>query len=199
MSSDGTGGEKPQKETLRGNETPSPKLILKWLGIILGLSVATLILVGLVLPREWHVELSVEVEGETEQIHALVGDLERWHEWMFDPDQDATGMRVEATGSGVGASIHWQGGGSNGQMTLVESDPNTGVAWDGMIETDDINNHGTIRYEALPEQGKVRVTLVDEGTLPPIVGGYFVPVMNASLGQHFEAALARLEQAVENP
>ena len=49
------------------------------------------------------------------------------------------------------------------------------------------------------EERSVRVTLVDEGTLPPIVGGFFVPVMNAGLSQHFEAALARLELAVENP
>ena len=76
------------------------------------------------------------------------------------------------------------------------SAPDSGVAWEGMIETDEINNHGSIRYEAL-ESGSVRVTLVDEGTLPPIVGGYFVPVMNAGLSQHFEAALARLELAVE--
>jgi hypothetical protein len=43
----------------------------------------------------------------------------------------------------------------------------------------------------------VRVSLSDKGTLPPVLGGYFVPVMNAALSQHFGAALGRLEAAVE--
>jgi len=187
-----------ERESLRGSETPSAKLIFKWLGIVLGLSVVALILVGLALPRQWKVEVETTIEGEREQIHALVSDAERWHEWMFDPDEDEADMAVEASGAGVGATISWRGGGSTGEMTLVESDPATGVAWDGKIETDEINNHGTISYATL-DDGRVRVTLVDEGTLPPIVGGYFVPIMNAGLGQHFEAALARLEHRVEAP
>jgi uncharacterized membrane protein len=183
------------KETLSGSDKPSAKLILKWIAIVLGLAVVTLIVVGLFLPRQWHVEHSVEIEAEPAEIHALVADVERWDAWMFDPEQSA-GMTVEAEGSGVGASITWSGGGSTGAMTLVESDPATGIRWDGRIETDEVNNHGTIRYEPL-DDGRVRVTLTDEGTLPPVLGGYFVPVMNSALSQHFAAALGRLEAAAE--
>ena len=43
----------------------------------------------------------------------------------------------------------------------------------------------------------MRVTLTDTGTLPPVIGGYFVMAMNAGLGQHFEEALGRLERQVE--
>ena len=186
-----------ESESLRGSETPSFTFILKWLGIIFGLAVAALVGVGLLLPREWRVELSVEIEAEPAVIHALVEDATRWDEWMFDPDQDATNTQLEAEGRGVGASVRWTSEGSKGQMVLVEADPEVGIAWDGLIETDEINNHGTIRYEPL-EGGRVRVTLIDEGTLPPIVGGYFVPVMNAGLTTHFDAALTRLEHVAEN-
>lgn len=180
-------------ESLRGSETPSLRLMLEWIAIVLGLAAVTVVVVGLLLPRTWHVEQSVEITADVAEIHALVADVERWDQWMFDPEQDVGAMEIEAEGSGVGASIAWSGGGSRGAMTLVEVEP-TGIRWDGKIETDEVNNHGSIRYEQLDE-GRVRVTLVDEGTLPPVFGGYFVPVMNSALSQHFEGALARLSLA----
>jgi uncharacterized membrane protein len=183
-------------ESLAGGETPSAKLMLKWIGVVLGLAAVTLVVVGLLLPREWHVEQSVDIDADPAQIHALVVDVEQWPRWMFVPEQDAPDMEVEATGRGVGAEVVWSGGGSSGAITLVEADPAAGVEWDGRIETDEINNHGSIRYETL-DSGLVRVTLVDEGTLPPVLGGYFVPVMNAALSQHFGNALGRLEAVAE--
>ncbi|MFO7564330.1 MAG: SRPBCC family protein [Enhygromyxa sp.] len=182
------------KETLAGDDTPSAKLILKWLAIVLLLAAATVVVIGLLLPREWKVEKSVEITGELAEIHALVADLEQWDRWMFDPAEHTLGTSGE--GQGVGATIVWSGGGSKGAITIVEADPRTGVRWDGKIETDEVNNHGEIRYEPL-DGGVVRVTLIDTGTLPPVLGGYFVPVMNSALGQHFGAALERLEAVVE--
>jgi len=185
-----------ETETLAGSDKPTVKLILKWLGIVLLLAVVTTVVVGLLLPREWSVETSVEIEGELASIHALVSDLEQWDRWMFDPEQDGAGMTLEAVGAGVGATIRWSGQGSQGAMTLVEADPASGIRWDGMIESDAVNNHGQIRYEPL-DGGVVRVTLTDKGTLPPVLGGFFVPVMNSALSQHFGAALGRLEAVVE--
>lgn len=179
---------------LGGSDTPSAGFIFKWLGIMLGAAVALIVIIGSLLPREWGVELSVEIEGEPEAIHALVSNVEQWPRWMFDPDD--TSLTMQTQGQGVGASVSWTGEGSRGEMSLVESAPETGIAWDGKIESDEVNNHGSIRYEIV-EPGRVRVTLVDEGTLPPIVGGFFVPVMNSGLHQHFTAALDRLELAVE--
>ncbi|HLT35816.1 MAG TPA: SRPBCC family protein [Enhygromyxa sp.] len=184
------------KETLAGTGTPSAKLIFKWIGIILLLAALTVIVVGLLLPREWKVETSVEITGELAEIHALVADAEQWDRWMFDPAQAGAGLTTQTEGQGVGATIQWSGEGSKGEITIVEADPDHGIRWDGKIETDEVNNHGEIRYQQL-DGGVVRVTLIDTGTLPPVLGGYFVPVMNSALGQHFGAALGRLEVAVE--
>ena len=186
------------QETLAGNEPPSFKLMLKWVGIVMLLAALCLVVVGLLLPRQWHVEQSVEIEAEVAQIHALVSDVERWDAWMFDPSQAGADMNVELEPQpgGVGSTIAWSGKGSTGAMTLVEVDPGHGVRWDGRIETDEINNHGSISYEQL-DGGVVRVTLVDEGTLPPVFGGYFVPVMNSALSQHFAGALGRLASVAQ--
>jgi uncharacterized membrane protein len=185
-----------ESETLAGGGKPSGKLILKWIGIVLLLAAVTVVVVGLLLPREWSVEKSVEITGDMAEIHALVSDAEQWEHWMFDPAHAGTGLTTETDGQGVGATIHWSGEGSNGTIEIVESDPGKGIRWDGKIEVDEVNNHGEIRYEQL-DGGVVRVRLIDKGTLPPVLGGYFVPVMNSALGQHFGAALARLEAKVE--
>jgi uncharacterized membrane protein len=185
-----------ENETLAGSGTPSVKLIFKWIGLVLLLAAVTVIVVGLLLPREWSVEKSVEITGDVAEIHALVSDAEQWDHWMFDPSQAGTGMTTDTAGQGVGATIQWSGEGSHGAITIIESDPSEGIRWDGKIETDEVNNHGQIRYEQL-DGGVVRVTVIDTGTLPPVLGGYFVPVMNSALGQHFAGALGRLEAAVE--
>ena len=189
--------ETPTKtpESLAGSEAPTLGLILKWIGIVLALAAVTVVVVGLLLPREWEVEHSVEITGDIAEIHARVADAERWDEWMFDPAGGGE-LELDAKGQGVGAEVRWTGEGSQGQITLLEADPAVGIAWEGRIETDEVNNHGRIRYEPLAD-GVVRVTLTDTGTLPPVFGGYFVPVMNSALSQHFSAALGRLEAAVE--
>lgn len=183
-------------ETLGNTDTPSAVFILKWLGILIGVAALTLVVVGLFLPREWEVEASVDVEASPAQIHALVEDVEQWERWMFDPEQAEVDLHVDAEGRGVGATVRWKGGGSRGEMVLVETDPTVGIAWDGKIETDEVNNHGEIRYEDLGG-GVTRVTLHDTGELPRVFGGYFVPAMNSGLSQHFEGALVRLSEAAE--
>ncbi|NJK31198.1 MAG: hypothetical protein HC927_01605 [Deltaproteobacteria bacterium] len=170
--------------------------ILKWLGIVLLGAAALFVIVGLFLPRDWHVERSVTITGSREQIHALVADPEQWERWMFDMDALPAETELSAEGQGVGGSVSWSGPAGRGQMTLTEADPQTGIRWDGKIETDEVNNHGKIEYRDLGD-GQVEVTLTDEGTLPPVIGGYFVFVMNSALDTHFEAALGRLEHAVE--
>ncbi len=184
-----------ETETLAGDDKPTAKLIIKWLGIVLLFASVTMIIVGLLLPREWSVERSVEITGDVAEIHALVSDVEQWDRWMFDPDSGGE-LSLEASGQGEGARVEWAGDGNKGQITLLESDPAKGVSWEGRIEADEVNNHGEIRYEQL-DGGVVRVTLKDTGTLPPVLGGYFVPVMNSALSQHFSAALGRLEVEVE--
>lgn len=185
-----------ESESLAESGKPTGTFILKWLGILIGLAVVTMVVVGLFLPREWEVETSVEIDAEPEAVHALVGDLERWDEWMFPEPEGHEGAKVDVEGSGVGATVSWNDQGTRGTITFTKVDPERGVEWEGRIETDSVNNHGSIRYEPLDEGG-VRVTLRDTGTLPPVIGGYAVPVMNAGLREHFSGALGRLEQLAE--
>jgi hypothetical protein len=43
------------------------------------------------------------------------------------------------------------------------------------------------------------VTWVDTGTLPPVIGGYFVGQINSMLGTHFQTGLERMKALAEKP
>ena len=60
-------------ETLAGDEAPSAALMLKWIGIVLGLAALCVVVVGLLLPREWHVEASVDIDAPLEDIIKVGG------------------------------------------------------------------------------------------------------------------------------
>ena len=155
--------------------------------------VAVLVGVGLVLPRQWHVERSVVIDAAPEHIHPLVEDLRTWASWAREPDptvQDTYG----GAASGVGAWWAWSGPKmGHGKMTITRSDVASGVWFDEAIETEEVNAHGSLTWTR--EGGGTRVTWVDEGQLPPVMGGYFVGLVNDSLGAHFEHALMNLKTA----
>jgi hypothetical protein len=94
----------PTSPTLAGTDAPTVGLILKWIAIVLGLAALTVVVVGLLLPREWEVEHSVEITGDVAEIHALVSDAERWDTWMFDSSDpsNAAGSEPADRGQGVG-------------------------------------------------------------------------------------------------
>ena len=66
---------------------------------------------------------------------------------------------------------------------------------DEAIETEEINAHGSLTW--VPQGGGTRVTWVDEGLLPPVVGGYAVHRVNEALGEHFDKSLGHLKAEVE--
>jgi len=175
------------------------KRVLKVAGLGLVVLVALLVVVGLVLPRKWHVERSVVINAGPEHIHPLVNDLKAWQSWAvwtkaMDPEvKDEYG----GPASGVGAWWAWNGPKmGHGKMTITKSDVASGVWVDEMIETDDeVNAHGSLTW--VQEGGGTKVTWVDEGLLPPVMGGYFVSMIEDMLGDNFQTGLKNLKAEVE--
>jgi hypothetical protein len=175
------------------------KRVLKIVGLgFLGL-VAVLVVVGLFLPRQWHVERTVVIKAAPEHIHPLVNDLKEWQSWAaWTKDMDPQ-VRNEYGGpaSGVGASWAWNGPKmGHGKMTIVKSELASGVWVDEMIETDDgVNARGSLTWT--PEGEGTKVKWVDEGTLPPVIGGYAVSMIETMLGDNFQTGLEKLKVQAE--
>lgn len=172
---------------------------LKTVVLVLGAVMLLIILVGFFLPTRWSVSRSVVIEAAPAEIHPHVENFRQWQAWVnWDAASDPS-LKIEYEGpeSGVGAVYRWQGQKmGRGELTITESNPEKGVWLDEKIESDTRNARGSITYEVVPEG--TRVTWLDEGeTGGKPVAGYFIPLMNQILGDHFEEGLRRLKGIVE--
>jgi hypothetical protein len=174
------------------------KRVLKIGGLGLGGLVVALVVVGLFLPRQWHVEQTVVINAGPEHIHPLVDDLKEWQSWAawtkaMDPEVK---YDYSAKASGEGAWWSWAGPKmGRGKMTITKSDQATGVWVDEMIEADEVNAKGALTWTR--EGEATRVKWVDEGTLPPVIGGYFVGFINKMLAENFQTGLKNLKAVAE--
>lgn len=163
--------------------------------------VAVLVLLlaaGLALPRRWRVERSVLIEAPSARIHPYLSELRRWQEWAaWNKELDPLVRNTfEGPEEGVGAKWSWLGPKmGRGRMVIVASDPALGLTLDEAIESDELNARAVFTYTAVG--AATRVTWVDEGTLPPVLGGYFKGLIEQTLGQHFDAGLGKLKELVE--
>lgn len=172
--------------------------VVKIMGLGLGGLVAALVVVGLFLPRQWHAEQTVVINAGPEHIHPLVDDLKEWQSWgawtkAMDPEVK---YDYSAKAAGEGAWWSWDGPKmGRGKMTITKSDQATGVWVDEMINADEVNAKGSLTWTREGEGTKVK--WVDEGTLPPVIGGYFLGAINDMLSENFQTALQNLKAVAE--
>lgn len=148
---------------------------------------------GATQPKTWRVERSVVVDAAPADVLPLLEDLEQWPKWAGGPDAAASGMTYTfgATKRGVGATYTWDAPSTHGTVTLTAVDA-AGVAYAMTMEDSETPAKG--RIALLPEGEGTRVTWTDEGDFSAMgpVGGLVVPMMEGSLGPHFEGALGTL-------
>ena len=160
--------------------------------------VALTLVVGLALPRGWRVEQELVIAAPPQRIFPLLFDLKRWQEWSvwtrtMDPQLRNT---YEGPSDGVGAKWLWLGPKmGRGQLLIVASDPVRGIELEESIEAEVPNAHASIAFTAV--SGGTRVTWLDQGTLPPIVGGFFRGVVEDRLNADFSTSLRKLKSIVE--
>lgn len=170
--------------------------MLKRMGILLLSLIIVLGLVGLLLPRTWHVERSIDIDATPDRVLPFVANLKRWQDWAvwtktMDPKVSNT---YGGPDEGVGARWQWQGPVmGHGAMTITKADP-TGVTVEEAIESNEVNASG--RFAFLVEGNHTKVTWTDEGQLPPM-GGFFRPALEQMLGTNFEKGLKGLKALVE--
>ena len=156
------------------------------------------VVVGLLLPRRWHVEQSIVINAPSTRIHPYIANLHSWQEWAswsreLDPQVRNS---YEGPAEGTGAKWTWLGPKmGRGRMEIAMADPRIGVEINEAIESEAINAHSSFAYRA--EGAGTRITWVDEGTLPVVLGGYFRRSVERQLGAYFQQGLETLKRRVE--
>ncbi len=157
-----------------------------------------IVLIGLVLPRTWHVERSIVINAASHRIHPFISNLHEWQAWSVWSKELDPQVRnsFEGEQDGVGAKWSWLGPKmGRGRVEIESSDPRFGVELDEAIESETVNAHGRFSYSA---EGKAtRVRWQDEGMLPPVLGGYFRGSVEEQLKAAFQTGLEELKRKVE--
>ncbi len=172
--------------------------------VLIGLVVlvALLVVVGFVLPTEYELSESMVIDAQPGTIHAMVGNLERWPDWMPWHDMDPT---IKTTlgdkSAGVGASQSWTGKDGDGEVTFTKSDPSSGVEYDMAMIWDEsrAESSAKIAYRNVAGGTEVTWSMAGDmsGAMPPVVGGYMTLVMKPSIKSAFRDGLTKLKNQVE--
>lgn len=175
------------------------KRVVKIVGLGLVGLVVVLGVVGIFLPRQWHVEQTVLVNAGPEHIYPLVNDLKEWQSWAAWNKEMDPQVKWEYGGpaSGPGAWWSWDGPKmGHGKLLITKSEPSSGVWLDEMIESgDEVNAKGSITWTT--QGGGTQITWVDEGKLPPVIGGYFGGFIEKMLAENFQTGLTKLKTLAE--
>ncbi len=177
------------------------KKVLKILGVLLVVCCVLGVVLAALLPKEWKAETSVVIAAPPAEILPYVHRPRRWLNFVERYAQ-ASGRPAEFTytfeGPEEGAGAGWtsESQGSRVSIRFTSSDPETGVAYEGKIESDEVNDHGVIAFEATPEG--TLVVWRDAGTIPFSRGGGLVAgVLGGMLEPFFLGTLEELKKAVE--
>ncbi len=151
---------------------------------------------GAILPKDFAVERSIEINASPEAVFDEVNSLRKWDAWSPWIARDSS---IENTYSGpelgVGATVTWTSEKSgDGKQTITLSERPTRI--ETTLDFGDMgqpNAHWTFE----PSGEGVRVTWALTGSTSGPLGGYFARMMDDWVGTDYEDGLARLKKVLE--
>jgi hypothetical protein len=169
--------------------------------LLLGLIVClgAFVIAGWLLPATKHIERSITMRGDTEEVFHLVATLKRWAEWTAwttNRFPDLT-MHFDGPEEGVGATMIAVGKTSgDGTVIITEADPANGITYSLDFNHGTQTFAGAIRYAGTIDSLTVTWTLeADLGANP--LKRWAGLAMGLLMGGELEQGLANLKQRVE--
>ena len=172
--------------------------MIKKILVILIAVLIVLAVVGMLLPRNAHVERSVTIDRPASLVFATVNSFQlfsKWSPWQdLDPNMQ---QNTEGAREGVGAKLVWSGNDKvgTGTQVITASTPGRSVASDI-----DFGKMGVAKSTIVlvPDGPMTRVTWtldIDMGAGP--IGHYFGLMMDRMIGKDYETGLNRLKRLAE--
>ncbi len=170
--------------------------------VVLGL-IVVLVVVGLVIPSQYSFAHKITIAAPPAAVHAFVGHLERWPEWMpWEQEDPSIITTIGEKTTGVGAKQSWTSSkAGDGEVEFTECDEETGIAYDMTFIT---------KGKRAPAKASFRYARAGDGTevtwsmagdlasmMPPVLRGLMKPIMSAMIGKNFTRGLASLKEKVE--
>jgi len=173
--------------------------MIKKIAIGLFAVIVVLLGIGMVLPKQVHVERSTVIKASPEQVWTWVSSFDNFNKWSpwFELDPNAK-YTYSGTPGTVGAKMSWvsdnRNVGSGSQEILVLDKPNKAEL------SLDFGAEGTAKaaYVLVKDGDGTKFTWTfdgDMGSSP--IGGWFGLMMDGMLGPDYEKGLAKLKKLAE--
>jgi uncharacterized protein YndB with AHSA1/START domain len=174
---------------------------MKWIMRIIGALVGIVVLlaaIGLLLPAQFKVERSAEINAPAQKVYAMIADPREWKKWSIWNQRDPA-MKVDYAGpqSGKGAKWSWQSKSEgSGAMEFTEAIENAGITYKLSFPEFGMESKGQLALS--PTAKGVRVTWTNEGEMGMNpMNRWFGVFMDRMVGPDFEAGLANLKRLAE--
>lgn len=171
---------------------------LKIIGIIIGGLVALFLIVAAILPSNYSVERSIEINEPAEVVYALVANLPNWPKWDPFTDQDPGAKSVFSGVAGtIGSKWNWEGEKVGiGSLTVEELVPNQSIR-SKMVSVAPQPMEASDNWRFEPTANGTKVTWTIAGNLGYPVERVFGFFMESILGPTCEKGLANLKRVSE--
>ena len=171
--------------------------VLKMSGLVLVALVIVVLGVGALLPKDFRVERSIEIDAPPEMVFDRVSSLRTWDAWSpwlaRDPSIQNTYTGPE---TGVGASVVWTSENSgDGKQTITLAERPTRIEM--ALDFGDMGQPAA-DWTFEPSGNGTLVTWGLSGRTSGPLGGYFAKMMDGWVGADYEDGLARLKQLLES-
>lgn len=174
--------------------------VVKALLIAVGALVAVALVVPAFLPKEHHVERSIEIAKPIGTVFNVVKDYDyykKWNPWSKIEPTAKSELSGNPPGE-IGSRWSWEGKEvGKGSLTLVEFVPNESIK--GKLEflaPFEAQSWDLWKFQEM-EGGMTQVTWINEGESSYLMR-YMVPSMDGMLGPQFEQGLADLKALIES-
>lgn len=170
---------------------------LKLFSISIAVIILIIGLIGIFLPKNFSVSRSISINASTELIHNFVGNLDNWEQWTtWKLDDPSMSIFKGAKSQGVGASQSWKGDSGEGKLEFIESSTEKGIVYDLYFDGGDQKSVSSMLYSK--DGDNTLVTWNMSGSMEiPVLGGYFVMMMDSMIGKMFDRGLKRLKIVTE--
>ncbi len=174
--------------------------ILKGLFVFLAGLVLLLVVIGLFLPKQAHVERSITTAASPESVFVLVDGFRRFNEWSpwarLDP---ATKYTFSGPDTGVGARMQWSSANpdvGSGSQEVIAVEPGHRVT--SRLDFG-MDNPTTSTIVLEPQGTGTRVTWsLDSDFSGSLIGRYFGLALDRMVGPDYEKGLAQLQAVAES-
>jgi len=178
------------------------KVLTRVLAVLI-LLIAAITVAGSLMPTTYRIERVATINAPPAAIHAHVVDLEKWPAWAPWEEEDPSIVTTYGeTTVGVGASQTWTSDQGDGELTLTEADPESGIAYEMAFIMDGLRAPAICAMTYGEAGGSTTVTWTMEGDvndfMPRALAGLMTPMMDAQISDMFDRGLQNLKGRVES-